>query len=97
MESMAGAMEQPRVSRAGVASGLPLRVVNAARTGLGRALSGERVVLSDRLWAYEIEAAAIELASAEAIGGSVRIRACGDKVSFEPVERDAEETDPRNA
>jgi hypothetical protein len=56
------------------------------RAGLGVALSGESVIVSDRLWAYEIEAAAMELASSEAVAGVVRVRAYGDKVSFEPVE-----------
>jgi hypothetical protein len=86
MESMVGAVQQPGVSSSSGASGLPARVVAAARAGLGLALSGERVVVSDRLWAYEIEAAAIKLASSEAVAGLVRVRAYGDKVSFEPVE-----------
>jgi hypothetical protein len=60
-------------------------VVDVARAGLGVALSGKSVIVSDRLWAYEIEAAAMELASSEAVTGIVRVRAYGDKVSFEPV------------
>jgi hypothetical protein len=87
MESVVGDAPQPGVSTSGVASGLPVRVLAAARAGLGTALRGERVILSDRLWAYEIEAAALELASSEAVSGIVRVRAYGDKVSFEPVER----------
>jgi hypothetical protein len=86
MESVLDAVPQPGVSSSGVASTLPRRVVAAARAGLGVALSGECVVVSDRLWAYEIEAAAMELASSEAVSGIVRVRAYGDKVSFEPVE-----------
>jgi hypothetical protein len=86
MESVVGAVPQPGVSPRSVASRLPVRVLAAARAGLGVALSGERVIVSDRLWAYEIEAAAIELASSEAVSGIVRVRAYGDKVSFEPVE-----------
>jgi tetrahydromethanopterin S-methyltransferase subunit H len=86
MENMVGAVEQPGVSPSSVASGHPMRVVAAARAGLGLALRGEHVIVSERLWAYEIEAAAIELASSEAVAGVVRVRACGDKVSFEPIE-----------
>jgi hypothetical protein len=88
MQSVVDVMPQVRASSE-VVSGLPLRVVAAAREGIGVALRGERVILSDRLWAYEIEAAAMELASSEALEGSVRVRAYGDKVSFEPVERPA--------
>jgi len=86
MESVVGAERQPGVPSAGVASALPRRVLAAARAGLGVALSGESVIVSDRLWAYEIEEAAMELASSEAVSGNVRVRAYGDKVSFEPVE-----------
>jgi hypothetical protein len=88
VQSVVDVMPQARASSE-VVSGLPLRVVAAAREGIGVALRGERVILSDRLWAYEIEAAAMELASSEALEGSVRVRAYGDKVSFEPVERPA--------
>jgi hypothetical protein len=88
MQSVVDVMPQALASSE-VVSGLPLRVVAAAREGIGVALRGERVILSDRLWAYEIEAAAMELASSEALEGSVRVRAYGDKVSFEPVERPA--------
>jgi hypothetical protein len=86
MESVVGAERQPGVPPSGVASALPRRVLAAARAGLGVALSGESIVVSDRLWAYEIEEAAMELASSGAVSGSVRVRAYGDKVSFEPVE-----------
>jgi hypothetical protein len=86
MESVVGAAPQLGVSLSGVASALPRRVVDVARAALGVALSGESVIVSDRLWAYEIAAAAMELASSEAISGNVRVRAYGDKVSFEPVE-----------
>jgi hypothetical protein len=85
MESVVGAVPKPGVSPS-FGAALPTRVVAAARAGLGVALSGESVIVSDRLWAYEIEAAAIELASSEAVAGIVRVRAYGDKVSFEPVE-----------
>jgi len=84
METVVGAERQPGVSPSGIASALPRRVLAAARAGLGVALSGERVIVSDRLWAYEIEEAATELASS--IAANVRVRAYGDKVSFEPVE-----------
>ena len=86
MESVVGAAPKPGVSTSSVAAALPRRVVAAARAGLGVALSGESVIVSVRLWAYEIEAAAMELASSEAVAGIVRVRAYGDKVSFEPVE-----------
>ena len=86
MESVVGAGRQAGVPPSGVAAALPRRVLAAARAGLGVALNGESVIVSDRLWAYEIEEAAMELASAEAVSGSVRVRAYGDKVSFEPVE-----------
>lgn len=84
MESVIGARPQPGTPRR-VASGHPERVIAAARAGLGAALSGERVVVSDRLWAYEIAEAANELATAETVAHIVRVRACGDKVSFEPA------------
>jgi hypothetical protein len=86
MESVVGAVPKPGVSPSRVAAAHPRRVLAAARAGLGVALSGGSVVVSDRLWDYEIEAAAMELASSEALTGIVRVRAYGDKVSFEPVE-----------
>jgi hypothetical protein len=86
MESLVGAVPKPGGFPSHVAAAHPRRVVAAARAGLGVALSGESVIVSDRLWAYEIEAAAMELASSEAVAGVVRVRAYGDKVSFEPVE-----------
>jgi hypothetical protein len=89
MESVVDSVAQPGVPGSGLASSLPTRVVAAARAGIGVALRGERVILNDRLWAYEIEAAAMELASSQALAGVVRVRAYGDKVSFEPVEPSA--------
>ena len=89
METVAESVAQRGVPVPGLASSLPMRVVAAARAGIGVALRGERVIVNDRLWAYEIEAAAMELASAQALAGVVRVRAYGDKVSFEPVEPSA--------
>jgi hypothetical protein len=89
METVVESVAQPGVPVPGLASSLPMRVVAAAREGIGVALRGERVIVNDRLWAYEIEAAAMELASAQALAGVVRVRAYGDKVSFEPVEPSA--------
>jgi hypothetical protein len=86
MESVVGAVSKPGVSPSRVAATHPRRVLAAARAGLGVALNGESVIVSDRLWAYEIEAAAMEVASSEALTGIVRVRAYGDKVSFEPIE-----------
>lgn len=83
MAGTIGAAPKPAGSGTRVASGHPEWVVAAAREGLGLALSGERVVVSDRLWAYEIEEAALELATEETVAHFVRVRACGDKVSFE--------------
>jgi hypothetical protein len=89
IESVVDSVAPPGVPASGLTSSLPMRVVAAARTGLGVALRGERVILNDRLWAYEIEAAAMELASSQALAGVVRVRDYGDKVSFEPVEPSA--------
>jgi hypothetical protein len=86
METVVEITPQAGVPSSGSTSGLPMRVVAAARRGIGVALRGERMILSDRLWAYEIEAAAMELASSASLEGSVRVRAYGDKVSFEPVD-----------
>ena len=85
MAGTIGAAPKPAEARTRVGSGHPQRVVAAAREGLGLALNGKRVVVSDRLWAYEIEEAALELATAETVAHFVRVRACGDKVSFEPA------------
>jgi len=50
-----------------------------------RALAGEHATITDRLYAYEIQEAGRQLASAEGLSDAVRITATADHVSFTPI------------
>ena len=63
----------------------PPRIATAARAGMVRALAGEHATITDRLYAYEIQEAGRQLASAEGLSEAVRITATADHVSFTPI------------
>jgi hypothetical protein len=72
---------------AGESAALPARVVDAARRGIDSALSGTACSISERLWAYEIEAAARAILVERGLAGEMLIRTNGELVTFTPGPR----------
>ena len=65
----------------------PKRVVDAARAGLTCALTGRSSVISERLWAYEVEEAARHLLGTSGLTGLVGVQTNGETVVFRPLRR----------
>jgi hypothetical protein len=70
------------VATAGETTAVPVRVVAAARRGIDAALSGTACSISERLWAYEIEAAARAMLERQGLADRVLVRTNGETVSF---------------
>ena len=64
----------------------PPRVDQVARAGLAEARAGRRTTVVDRLYAYEIQDAARQLAFAEDGERSIAITAYGERVTFALVD-----------
>jgi hypothetical protein len=63
----------------------PPRIVQIARDALAKAYTGRAATVVDRLYSYEIQDAARQLARASG-ERAVRITAIGERVTFAPVE-----------